>query len=141
MQGEIQIAAMSCDHAITFTLHIHKTLPKDLVHIQCATLYTSDIGQRRVRVLNLSLPVSTLVGNIFRFADVETCATVWLRGAILDSRFKSLEKVQQKLTKQCISLLLAYRSHCAQSTPISQVTKFRDNCCQHLPDTSLIPGL
>lgn len=41
-------------------------------HFQCAILYTSAEGQRRVRVHNLAVPVTSLIANVFRLADMDT---------------------------------------------------------------------
>lgn len=40
--------------------------------IQCALLYTTVYGQRRIRVITLSLPVTSMLSNLFRAADLDT---------------------------------------------------------------------
>lgn len=47
--------------------------------IQVATLYTSANGERRVRLLNLSFPVASLIGNVFRFADFDASVVLFYR--------------------------------------------------------------
>jgi protein transport protein SEC24 len=49
------------------------------VYIQVAILYTSSSGERRVRCLNLSLAVTSLIGNVFRFADIDSSVTVFMK--------------------------------------------------------------
>lgn len=46
---------------------------------QVAVLYTSSNGQRRVRCLNLSVGSTSLIGNVFRFADLDASVTVFLK--------------------------------------------------------------
>lgn len=40
--------------------------------VQCALLYTTIDGQRRIRVSTLSLPCTTMLSNLFRSADLDT---------------------------------------------------------------------
>lgn len=45
---------------------------REYAHMQCAALYTTRDGERRVRVLNVAFQVATLAGNVFRYSDAET---------------------------------------------------------------------
>jgi protein transport protein SEC24 len=44
---------------------------RENAHIQCALLYTTIDGQRRVRVINLAMTVADLAGNVFKYADMD----------------------------------------------------------------------
>lgn len=52
---------------------------KDLCYVQVAVLYTSSGGERRVRVLNTSMGVTGLVGNVFRFSDLDASVTLYAK--------------------------------------------------------------
>ena len=43
-----------------------------LYDIQCALLYTTITGERRIRVINLSLPCTSMLSNLFRSADLDS---------------------------------------------------------------------
>lgn len=106
-------------------------------------LYTSAAGQRRVRVHNLSVPVTSLLANVFRFADMDTTITYiakdcqWSRlhtrgmkadtlnryVGITSTGSKPLRQVRDQLTELCVKALLAYRKHCASSTSPAQVSQ------------------
>ena len=47
--------------------------------VQIAALYTSSSGERRVRCLNMSFNTTSLIGNVFRFADLDSSVTVLLK--------------------------------------------------------------
>lgn len=52
---------------------------RELCYIQVAVLYTSSSGERRVRVLNMSMGVTGLIGNVFRFADLDAAVTLYAK--------------------------------------------------------------
>jgi len=50
--------------------------------LQCALLYTTLYGQRRIRVVTLSLPVTSMLSNLFRAADLDTQFCCFLKQGI-----------------------------------------------------------
>lgn len=48
-------------------------------YIQVAVLYTSSTGERRVRCLNLSFGATSIIGNVFRFADLDASVAVFMK--------------------------------------------------------------
>jgi len=101
--------------------HEGKLDEKTDAHFQSATLYTTASGERRVRVHNLCVPVTSVLGNVFRFADMDTTLTVVAKEAVTMALTKSLREVRQRLTSACVKVLLAYRKQCATGTSPGQL--------------------
>ncbi|KAL5641313.1 hypothetical protein ACGC1H_001709 [Rhizoctonia solani] len=78
--SDLTVASSHADNAIlvTFT-HSGRLDDRREAHIQCATLYTSREGERRVRVLNIAVQVSTLAANVFKNADLEVVCCTFAR--------------------------------------------------------------
>ena len=119
--GEITLGTLDADKAIGLFFNHSHTLKTQTVHFQCATLYTSKSGERRVRVLNLALPVATLASNVFRFSDMDTCICLWTKRAAFELPLKPTTEIRDSITQNCVSVLLGYREQCSPSTPTSQV--------------------
>ncbi|EAU89424.2 protein transporter SEC24 [Coprinopsis cinerea okayama7 len=80
---DVEFGILDADKAITVELEHSGTLdPRGQAHLQCAVLYTSVEGQRRVRVINLSLNVVELAGNVFQYADMETTLGYFAREGV-----------------------------------------------------------
>lgn len=70
---DLEFGTLDADKAVAAIIkHEGKLDEKSDSFIQCATLYTSAMGERRVRIHNLSIMVSSKLGDVFRLADMDT---------------------------------------------------------------------
>ncbi|KAI5477132.1 protein transport protein SEC24 [Pseudohyphozyma bogoriensis] len=119
---DLEFGTLDSDKAIAARIkHEGKLDEKVDAHFQCAVLYTSASGQRRVRVHNLAVPTTTLLANVFRFADMDTTLAYIAKDCITQTNAKTLRVVRENLTELCVKALLAYRKHCASSTSPAQL--------------------
>ena len=69
---DLDFGIFDADKAISVELEHTGTLdPRGYAHIQCALLYTTVSGKRRVRVCNLAMVIVQLAQNVFQYADME----------------------------------------------------------------------
>ncbi|PVF94239.1 hypothetical protein CPB86DRAFT_766087 [Serendipita vermifera] len=90
-------------------------------YFQSALLYTTTSGERRVRVCNLSVPVVSLAGNVFRYGDYEGVIGALTKTALLQMSKKPLREIRDILTAQSAELLLHYRRYCAAAAAASEL--------------------
>lgn len=70
---DIELGGIDSDKSIAFSVGLDGKLPENKeAYLQCALLYTTQSGERRVRVHNLALSVSTSVSVIFKNSDFDT---------------------------------------------------------------------
>ena len=102
--------------------HDDELQDKSEVCIQCALLYTTHQGQRRIRVHTISLPVSSLMNNIFRYSDLDAIINLSLKQAAKQIYYTSTPKeAQAALANACIDSLYVYRKFCASATKAGQL--------------------
>ncbi|KAL2492176.1 Protein transport protein Sec24-like [Abeliophyllum distichum] len=88
---------------------------------QCALLYTTVYGQRRIRVSTLSLPCTTMLSNLFRSADLDTQFACVLRQVASEIPSAPLAQVREQATNVCINILHSYRKFCATASSSGQL--------------------
>ncbi|KAK4685909.1 protein transport protein SEC24, partial [Tremellales sp. Uapishka_1] len=89
--------------------------------VQVAVLHTTKEGQRRVRLLNMHLGTTGMIGHVFRFADMEASVAVFIKDAVSQMPQKNLKEIKRNLTDRCNKILLMYRKHCAAAVQIGQL--------------------
>ncbi|PKI84829.1 Sfb3p [Malassezia vespertilionis] len=119
---DLELGTWDADKALTVLLkHDGRLEESQEVYIQCAVLYTSATGERRVRCHTLAVPVTAALGNVFRYADLDSAMAFYAKEASTMAHSKSLKDVRSYLTSKCVSILLAYRRNCASSTSPGQL--------------------
>ena len=62
--------------------------------MQCALLYTTAFGERRIRVLTLGFKVTSSVASLFRYADLDALTNILMRQAALATAKQTLHQVR-----------------------------------------------
>ena len=136
----MELGIYHSDQAFTVSLDYTRSLDeRGYAYLQCAVLYTTIDGQRRLRTINLAVQITNLAGNVFRYADVDAtvchlakeggftmlslyCADRIRCVAMTSMRTIKLSEIRETLTERCSKILLGYRRNCAMSTSPSQVS-------------------
>ncbi|EPB87319.1 hypothetical protein HMPREF1544_05844 [Mucor circinelloides 1006PhL] len=119
---ECDVAGIDEDKAIAAVLkHDSKLDPNRGASFQCALLYTTRDGHRRVRIHNLQLAATEQIADVFRYGDVDTTVSIMLRQTIFDLHHKNRKDLHKKMTDACVDILTAYRLNCAAATSPGQL--------------------
>ncbi|KAF9681688.1 hypothetical protein SADUNF_Sadunf05G0028700 [Salix dunnii] len=119
---DIDLAVIDCDKTIMVTLkHEDKLQDGSECAFQCALLYTTVYGQRRIRVANLSLPCTNNLSNLFRLADLDSQFVCFLKQAANEIPSNPPLVVRERVTNFCINILLSYRKFCATVSSSGQL--------------------
>ncbi|KAJ6974570.1 hypothetical protein NC653_030623 [Populus alba x Populus x berolinensis] len=119
---DIDLAAIDCDKTIMVTLkHDDKLQDGSECAFQCALLYTTVYGQRRIRVTNLSLPCTNNLSNLFRLADLDSQFVCFLKQAASEIPSNPPLVIRDRVTNFCINILLSYRKFCATVSSSGQL--------------------
>ena len=121
---DVDLPAVDCDKAVAVTLrHEEKLADGGEAYVQCALLYTTVAGERRIRVHTLALPVSSVLGNIFRASDLEaqTCDLIRRSAAKLLAGNASLASAREAALHTTVNTLHAYRKFCASNNSTGQL--------------------
>ncbi|KAJ3231258.1 COPII coat Sec23p-Sfb3p heterodimer component [Chytriomyces hyalinus] len=119
---DVELAGIDSQKAIGIAFkHDRKLDENGLSAFQVALLYTNFAGERRIRVLNLSVPNTGTMGNVFRCAEMDTTINYLAKASVAQAAASSLKAVRDQLTDRCVKILAAYRKHSASNTSPGQL--------------------
>ncbi|OUS46498.1 protein transport protein Sec24-like CEF [Ostreococcus tauri] len=122
--ADIDLAAIDSDKTIAVTLRYEDKLVDGRdAYVQCALLYTTTTRERRIRVHTIALPVTSVLGQLFRSADLDAQSNWAVRRAAdkLLTGNGTLAAAKDASLQQCISTLFAYRKFCASNNSSGQL--------------------
>ncbi|XP_034532534.1 protein transport protein Sec24D isoform X2 [Notolabrus celidotus] len=119
---DVEMAAVDCDKAVTVELKHDDTLSEETgAHMQCALLYTTISGQRRLRIHNLSLNCSSQLMELFKSCETDSLINFFSKSAYRAILNQPLKNVREILVNQTAHMLACYRKNCASPSAASQL--------------------
>ena len=96
---DVGVAGIDADSAFGVTFKYDDKLEEaQPACVQCALLYTTAFGERRIRVLTLGCkvaPSSSAFASLYRYADLDTLTNILMRKAALATGKETLQQVRQ----------------------------------------------
>ena len=102
-------------------IHESQIDPKSHCYMQCAMLYTTRCGHRRVRVHTLKVPVSNQHVSTFRLTDLEPTVLTLLFHSVKQAMNNGTQHGRKWLQDAITKVLVAYRKHCSNSSNTGQL--------------------
>uniref|UniRef100_A0A803YND1 SEC24 homolog D, COPII coat complex component n=1 Tax=Meleagris gallopavo TaxID=9103 RepID=A0A803YND1_MELGA len=119
---DVEMAAVDCDKAVTVEFKHDDKLNEDSgALIQCAVLYTSVSGQRRLRIHNIGLNCSTQLADVYKTCETDALINFFAKSAFKAILSQPLKVVREILVSQTAHMLACYRKNCASPSTASQL--------------------
>ncbi|XP_078131864.1 protein transport protein Sec24D isoform X1 [Sander vitreus] len=119
---DVEMAAVDCDKAITVEFKHDDALSEETgALMQCALLYTTINGQRRLRIHNLSLNCSLQLSELFKSCETDSLINFFSKSACRAILNQPLKNVREILVNQTAHMLACYRKNCASPSAASQL--------------------
>ena len=109
------------DNLFSIELAITEEIKAPLVCFQTALLYTSNTGERRIRVLTMSIPVTNSISDLFSNANSKALATLLMKKAVDRALTTKLEDAREALKFKLVEILSCYKNTFKQSAHPQQL--------------------
>lgn len=101
------------------------------MYIQVALLYTSCSGERRLRILNLSLKTCSQMADLYRSCDLDTIINFFGKQAVYKLLDNNPKAVKDGIVNRAAQMLANYRKNCASPSSAGQL--ILPECMKLLP--------
>ncbi|XP_038109772.1 protein transport protein Sec24C isoform X1 [Culex quinquefasciatus] len=128
---DMEIASVDCDKSLAIEIKHDDKLTDENVFIQVALLFTSCSGQRRLRVLNLSLKTCNQLADLFRSCDLDTTILFFAKQGLFKLLENNPKAIKDSLITRAAQILACYRKNCASPTSAGQL--ILPECMKLLP--------
>ncbi|XP_054907152.1 protein transport protein Sec24D [Poeciliopsis prolifica] len=119
---DVEMAAVDCDKAVTVEFKHDDTLSEESgAFMQCALLYTTISGQRRLRIHNLSLNCSSQLSELYKSCETDSLINFFAKSAYRAILNQPVKNVRDILVNQTAHMLACYRKNCASPSAASQL--------------------
>jgi protein transport protein SEC24 len=106
------LALPTCDPDKGFAVqvaHEEAVVPGPVAYVQCALLYTSSNGERRIRVHSMALPVTNDLSEMYRAADASATLSLLAKIGVERALTSRLDETRRALEGRVAACLREYR--------------------------------
>lgn len=129
---KLNFLSLDCDKALAVEIkHDDKLSEDEGVYIQIALLYTSCSGQRRLRILNLSLKTCSQMADLYRSCELDTLINFFSKQAVYKLLEHNPKAVKDGIINRAAQILANYRKNCASPSSAGQL--ILPECMKLLP--------
>ncbi|XP_004870099.1 protein transport protein Sec24D isoform X4 [Heterocephalus glaber] len=119
---DVEMAAIDCDKAVTVGFKHDDKLNEDSgALIQCAVLYTTIGGQRRLRIHNLGLNCSSQLADLYNSCETDALINFFAKSAFKAVLHQPLKVIREILVNQTAHMLACYRKNCTNPSAVNQL--------------------
>lgn len=119
---DVEMAAVDSDKAVTVEFKHDDKLSEDVgALVQCAVLYTTIAGHRRLLVHNISFSCSSQLADIYKSCETDALINFFAKSAYKAILHHPLKTVRDVLVNQTAHMLACYRKNCASPSAVSQL--------------------
>ncbi|CDQ88749.1 unnamed protein product [Oncorhynchus mykiss] len=136
---DVELAGLDCDKTVTVEFRHDDKLSEDTgALMQCAVLYTSCSGQRRLRVHNMAVNCCSQLADLYRNCETDTIINFFSKYAYRSLLNTPTKTVRDTLVNQCAQILACYRKNCASPSSAGQVSHSHSPPLGQVSDTRMI---
>ncbi|XP_036193017.1 protein transport protein Sec24C isoform X2 [Myotis myotis] len=129
---DVELAGLDGEKTVTVEFkHDDRLNEESGALLQCALLYTSCAGQRRLRIHNLALNCCTQLADLYRNCETDTLINYMAKFAYRGVLNSPVKTVRDTLITQCAQILACYRKNCASPSSAGQL--ILPECMKLLP--------
>uniref|UniRef100_A0A8C1RH37 SEC24 homolog C, COPII coat complex component n=1 Tax=Cyprinus carpio TaxID=7962 RepID=A0A8C1RH37_CYPCA len=129
---DVELAGLDCDKTVTVEFrHDDKLSEETGALMQCAVLYTSCSGQRRLRIHNMAVNCCSQLADLYRNCETDTIINFFAKYAYRSVLSSPTKNVRDSLVNQCAQILACYRKNCASPSSAGQL--ILPECMKLLP--------
>lgn len=111
--------------------HDDKLSEDEGIYIQVALLYTSCSGQRRLRIINLSLKTCSQMADLYRSCELDTLINFFSKQSVYRLLEHNPKAVKDGIINRAAQILANYRKNCASPSSAGQL--ILPECMKLLP--------
>ncbi|KAF2227799.1 hypothetical protein BDZ85DRAFT_228490 [Elsinoe ampelina] len=97
------------DQAYVVEIAIDETVSKPFICLQAGVLHTTCNGERRIRVLTLSIPTTQILADVYASADQQAISVYFSHKAVERALSSGLDAARDALQAKIIELLQTYK--------------------------------